>query len=404
MDLTGKRIILGVTGSIAAYKAVYLLRLLIKEGASVQVIMTPSAMEFVGPVTFSALSGNTVLSDFFSTEGGDWNSHVALGVSSDLMLIAPVTATTLGKMASGVADNLLVTTYLSARCPVVVAPAMDMDMYRHPSTQRNLEILKGYGNLVIEPGKGELASGLEGPGRMEEPEEILHFIRQLISGPSKKKLLNKQVLLTAGPTHENIDPVRFIGNHSSGKMGFAIAEAFAAEGARVHLVTGPVSLETTTAEIEVIRITSAAEMYDRCNELIDQMDIAVFNAAVSDFTPVSPSEKKVKRGTDEWTIQLKPTRDIAAEMGRRKKKGQLLVGFALETDKEEEHARQKLEKKNLDLVVLNSMQDKGAGFGCDTNKVTMIDRLGNAEKYELKPKEQVANDLVQRVIKMVEDA
>ena len=404
MDLTGKRIILGVTGSIAAYKAVYLLRLLIKEGASVQVIMTPSAMEFVGPVTFSALSGNTVLSDFFSTEGGDWNSHVALGVSADLMLIAPVTATTLGKMASGVADNLLVTTYLSARCPVVVAPAMDMDMYRHPSTQRNLEILKGYGNLVIEPGKGELASGLEGPGRMEEPEEILHFIRQLISGPSKKKLLNKQVLLTAGPTHENIDPVRFIGNHSSGKMGFAIAEAFAAEGARVHLVTGPVSLETTTAEIEVIRITSAAEMYDRCNELIDQMDIAVFNAAVSDFTPVSPSEKKVKRGTDEWTIQLKPTRDIAAEMGRRKKKGQLLVGFALETDKEEEHARQKLEKKNLDLVVLNSMQDKGAGFGCDTNKVTMIDRLGNAEKYELKPKEQVASDLVQRVIKMVEDA
>lgn len=404
MDLTGKRIILGVTGSIAAYKAVYLLRLLIKEGASVQVIMTPSAMEFVGPVTFSALSGNTVLSDFFSTEGGDWNSHVALGVSSDLMLIAPVTATTLGKMASGVADNLLVTTYLSARCPVVVAPAMDMDMYRHPSTQRNLEILKAYGNLVIEPGKGELASGLEGPGRMEEPEEILHFIRQLISGPSKKKLLNKQVLLTAGPTHENIDPVRFIGNHSSGKMGFAIAEAFAAEGARVHLVTGPVSLETTTAEIEVIRITSAAEMYDRCNELIDQMDIAVFNAAVSDFTPVSPSEKKVKRGTDEWTIQLKPTRDIAAEMGRRKKKGQLLVGFALETDKEEEHARQKLEKKNLDLVVLNSMQDKGAGFGCDTNKVTMIDRRGNAEKYELKPKEQVASDLVQRVIKMVEDA
>ncbi len=363
MDLTGKRIILGVTGSIAAYKAVYLLRLLIKEGARVQVIMTPSAMEFVGPVTFSALSGNTVLSDFFSTEGGDWNSHVEMGVSADLMLIAPVTATTLGKMANGVADNLLVTTYLSARCPVIVAPAMDMDMYRHPSTKRNLEILKGYGNLVIEPGKGELASGLEGPGRMKEPEEILHFIRQIKSEPSKKKLLNKQVLLTAGPTHENIDPVRFIGNHSSGKMGFAIAEAFAAEGARVHLVTGPVSLETPSAEIEVIRITSAAEMYERCNELIDQMDIAVFNAAVSDFTPVSPSGKKVKRGKDEWSIQLKPTRDIAAEMGRKKKKGQLLVGFALETDNELEHARQKLEKKNLDLVVLNSMQDRGAGFG-----------------------------------------
>ncbi len=404
MDLTGKRIILGVTGSIAAYKAVYLLRLLVKEGAKVQVIMTPSAMEFVGPVTFSALSGFTVLSDFFSSEGGDWNSHVDMGVSADLMIIAPVTATTLGKMANGVADNLLITTYLSARCPVVIAPAMDMDMYRHPSTRRNLEILKGYGNLLIEPGTGELASGLEGPGRMEEPEEILHFIRQTVSEPSKKKLLNKKVLLTAGPTHENIDPVRFIGNHSSGKMGFAIAEAFAAEGAKVYLVSGPVSLESTAAEIEVIRITSAAEMYERCKELIDEMDIAVFNAAVSDFTPVSPSGKKVKRGADEWSIQLKPTRDIAAEMGRKKKKGQILVGFALETDNEVEHARQKLEKKNLDLVVLNSMQDEGAGFGTDTNQVTMIDRLGNADKYELKSKRLVANDLVQRVIKMVEDA
>lgn len=404
MDLTGKRIILGVTGSIAAYKAVYLLRLLVKEGAKVQVIMTPSAMEFVGPVTFSALSGFTVLSDFFSSEGGDWNSHVDMGVSADLMIIAPVTATTLGKMANGVADNLLITTYLSARCPVVIAPAMDMDMYRHPSTLRNLEILKGYGNLLIEPGKGELASGLEGPGRMEEPEEILHFIRQTVSEPSKKKLLNKKVLLTAGPTHENIDPVRFIGNHSSGKMGFAIAEAFAAEGAKVHLVSGPVSLESTAAEIELIRITSAAEMYERCKELIDEMDIAVFNAAVSDFTPVSPSGKKVKRGADEWSIQLKPTRDIAAEMGRKKKKGQILVGFALETDNEVEHARQKLEKKNLDLMVLNSMRDEGAGFGTDTNQVTMIDRLGNADKYELKSKRLVANDLVQRVIKMVEDA
>jgi len=404
MDLAGLRIILGVTGSIAAYKAVYLLRLLVKEGARVQVIMTPSAMEFVGPVTFSALSGNTVLSDFFSAEGGDWNSHVEMGVSADLMLIAPITATTLGKMAGGIADNLLVTTYLSARCPVVVAPAMDMDMYRHPSTKRNLEILKSYGNLVIEPGMGELASGLEGPGRMEEPEEILHYIRQIISKPSKKKLLNKKVLITAGPTHENIDPVRFIGNHSSGKMGFAIAEAFAAEGARVHLVSGPVSMVTRSPEIEVVSITSAEEMYEQCIGLIEQMDIAVFNAAVSDFTPVSPSGKKVKRGTEDWTIQLKPTKDIAAEMGKRKKAGQLMVGFALETDNEEEHARRKLEKKNLDLVVLNSMQDRGAGFGTDTNRVTMIDRHGKAEKFELKPKSQVAYDLVQRVIKMIEDA
>jgi phosphopantothenoylcysteine decarboxylase/phosphopantothenate--cysteine ligase len=404
MDLAGKRIILGVTGSIAAYKAVYLLRLLIKEGAEVQVIMTPSAREFVGPVTFSALSGSTVLSDFFSSEGGDWNSHVEMGISADLMLVAPVTATTLGKMANGVADNLLVTTYLSARCPVVVAPAMDMDMYRHPSTQRNLEILKAYGNLVIEPDQGELASGLEGPGRMKEPEEILNYIRQIKSEPSKKKFLNKQVLVTAGPTHENIDPVRFIGNHSSGKMGFAIAEAFAAEGARVHLVTGPVSLETRSKGVKVIRVTSAGEMFERCSELMDRMDIAVFNAAVSDYTPVSASGKKMKRGEGLWSIQLEPTKDIAAEMGKRKSAGQVLVGFALETDNEEEHARLKLEKKNLDLMVLNSMQDRGAGFGTDTNQVTMIDRMGNIDKYELKPKAQVADDLVQRVLKMIDDA
>ncbi len=404
MELAGKRIILGVTGSIAAYKAVYLLRLLIKEGADVQVIMTPAAKEFVGPVTFSALSGKTVLSDFFASECGDWNSHVDMGVSADLMLVAPVTATTLGKMANGVADNLLVTTYLSARCPVIVAPAMDMDMYRHPSTQRNLDILKGYGNLVIEPGSGELASGLEGRGRMEEPEEILRFIRQVGSEPSKKKLLNKQVLVTAGPTHENIDPVRFIGNHSSGKMGFAIAEAFAAEGATVSLVTGPVSQETHTAGIEVTRVTSAREMFEACSGLMEQMDVAVFNAAVSDYTPAETSGKKVKRGEEEWTIQLKPTRDIAAEMGKRKSEGQVLVGFALETDNELEHARSKLKKKNLDLMVLNSMQDEGAGFGTDTNRVTMIDRSGNSEKFELKPKNQVASDLVGRVIKMIDDA
>ena len=404
MDLAGKRIILGVTGSIAAYKAVYLLRLLMKEGAEVQVIMTPTGREFVGPVTFSALSGKTVLTDFFSSEGGDWNSHVDMGISADLMLIAPVTATTLGKMANGVADNLLITTYLSARCPVVVAPAMDMDMYRHPSTQRNLEILKGYGNHIIEPGKGELASGLEGEGRMEEPEQILSFIRQMATGPSKKKLLNKQVLVTAGPTHENIDPVRFIGNHSSGKMGFAIAEAFADAGAEVQLVTGPVSLESHAAGVHLSRITSAAEMYERCSSLMDQMDVAVFNAAVADYTPVVSHKKKVKRGAGAWSIELEPTKDIAAEMGKRKKSGQVLVGFALETDNELEHARSKLKKKNLDLVVLNSMQDHGAGFGTETNQVTMIDSMGNVEEYELKPKSQVANDLVMRVIKLLDDA
>jgi len=404
MDLAGLRIILGVTGSIAAYKAVYLLRLLKKEGASVQVIMTPAAREFVGPVTFSSLSGNTVLSDFFSPEGGDWNSHVEMGISADLMLIAPVTATTLGKMANGIADNLLITTYLSARCPVVVAPAMDMDMYQHPATQGNLKTLKANGNLIVEPGKGELASGLEGPGRMEEPEAILNFIRQIKSEPSKKKLLNKKVLVTAGPTHENIDPVRFIGNHSSGKMGFAIAEAFAAEGASVYLVTGPVALETRVKDIKVIRVTTAAEMFKQCSEVIEQMDVAVFNAAVSDYTPASASGKKVKRGEGEWSIQLKPTRDIAAEMGSRKSTGQILVGFALETDNELEHARLKLKKKNLDLIVLNSMQDSGAGFGTDTNRVTMIDKAGKIDTYELKPKAQVAEDLVYRVIKLFKDA
>ena len=404
MDLAGKRIILGVTGSIAAYKAVYLLRLLTREEADVQVILTPAAREFVGPVTFSALSGHPVLSDFFSSEGGDWNSHVEMGLSADLMLIAPVTATTLGKMAHGVADNLLITTFLSARCPVLVAPAMDMDMYKHPSTQRNLDLLREFGVQVIEPGKGELASGLEGPGRMEEPEAIVEVIRQLNTVPSKKKLLNKRVLVTAGPTHENIDPVRFIGNRSSGKMGFAIAEAFAAEGAKVHLVTGPVFLEVRSSGIEVSRVTSAADMFARCEEVIDQVDIAVFNAAVSDFTPIRASEVKVKRGSGEWTLQLKPTRDIAAEMGKRKRAGQIMVGFALETDHELEHARRKLEKKNMDLVVLNSMRDSGAGFETDTNRVTMVDRLGNVDRYELKPKAQVASDLVQRVIKMVEDA
>lgn len=404
MELAGKRIILGVTGSIAAYKAVYLLRLLIKEGAEVQVIMTPAAKEFVGPVTFSALSGSAVLSDFFASEGGNWNSHVDMGVSADLMLVAPITATTLGKMANGVADNLLVTTYLSARCPVILAPAMDMDMYRHPSTQRNIDVLKKYGNLVIEPGSGELASGLEGRGRMEEPEEILRFIKQLGSEPSKKKLLNKRILVTAGPTHENIDPVRFIGNHSSGKMGIAIAEAFAAEGASVSLIIGPVSLETHAAGIQVTKVTSASEMYEACRVLMEGMDVAVFNAAVSDFTPVQVSGKKVKRGDGEWKLQLEPTRDIAAEMGKRKREGQILVGFALETDNEEQNAQSKLKKKNLDLVVLNSMRDEGAGFGTDTNRVTMIDRSGNAEKFELKPKIQVASDLVRRVIKMIEHA
>ena len=404
MELTGKHIILGVTGSIAAYKAVYLLRLLVKEGADVQVIMTPSAKEFVGPVTFSALSGKPVLSDFFSTEAGDWNSHVEMGVSADLMLIAPVTATSLGKMAHGIADNLLITTYLSARCPIVLAPAMDMDMYQHPSTRHNLQLLKETGSIVIEPGSGELASGLEGKGRMEEPEEILFFLRHLNISSSKKKLLNKKVLVTAGPTHENIDPVRFIGNHSSGKMGYAIAEAFAAEGAKVYLVSGPVSIETAVKDVDIVHVLSAAEMFSACEEFLDSVDVAVFNAAVSDFAPVKSFDTKMKRGNESWSIQLEPTRDIAGELGKRKRSNQFFVGFALESDQGVEQAQEKMRKKNMDLMVLNSLQDEGAGFGTDTNRVTMIDRTGMMERYELKPKTQVAVDLVDRVINMIDDA
>lgn len=404
MELKGKRIILGVTGSIAAYKAAYLLRLLVREGATVQVIMTPSAKSFIGEVTLAALSGNPVLSDFFSSQGGDWNSHVEMGVKADLMLVTPVTATTLGKMAHGIADNLLVATYLSARCPVVLAPAMDMDMYDHPATRQNIQILRSMGNHVIEPESGELASGLEGKGRMPEPESILQFISTLEGKPSKKKLLNKRVLVTAGPTHEKIDPVRFIGNYSSGKMGFAIAEAFAEEGASVILVSGPVAEQVHHRNIELIRVQSAQEMFEACHRLIAGMDIAIFNAAVADYTPAVPSAKKLKRQKGEWTLRLKPTPDIASELGAGKKRGQFFVGFALESEEGTGEARKKLDQKNLDLILLNSLQDKGAGFGTETNQVTMIDRSGGTEKYELKPKRQVASDLVSRVIKSIDDA
>lgn len=403
MKLAGKQVILGVTGSIAAYKAVYLLRLLCKEGAQVRVIMTPTAKQFVGPVTFSALSGSSVLSEFFSEEGGDWNSHVDMGVSADLMLIAPVTATTLGKMAGGIADNLLVTTYLSARCPVVVAPAMDMDMYKHPSTQKNLDILKSFGNLVIEPGSGELASGLEGRGRMEEPDAIIEFIRNLEDGV-KKKLLNLRVLITAGPTQESLDPVRYIGNHSSGKMGYAIAEAFAEMGAEVVLISGPVSLTMQNPGVDIVPVQTAHEMFQETAARIEEADVAVFSAAVADFTPVEPSARKMKRGNEEWSIRLKPTTDIAAEMGKKKKSGQLFVGFALESDNGLEHAKRKLETKNLDLILLNHTGEPGEGFGSDTNRVSMIDCMQKVEEYELKPKKQVAKDLVERVKKMIQDA
>lgn len=397
--LKGKHIILGVTGSIAAYKAAALTRLLVKEGAEVKVVMTSLAKEFITPLTMATLSKHPVMVEFYNPENGDWNSHVSMGLWADLYLIAPATANTIGKMVHGVADNLLLTTYLSAKCPVIVAPAMDLDMYRHPATQHNLEILKSYGNVIIEPEAGELASGLVGKGRMSEPEDIVAFVKQFFLG--KTDLAGKKVLLTAGPTYEKLDPVRFIGNYSSGKMGFALAEEFASRGAEVTLIVGPVGLKTENPSICRIDVEEAAEMYERVIELTDKSDIVVSCAAVADFTPKSKSGEKIKRGTGNMVLELEPTRDIAAELGRRKHAGQLLVGFALETHDEACNALLKLKKKNLDLIVLNSLQDKGAGFGGDTNKVTMIDRDEKPYRYDLKSKREVACDIVDRIVEIL---
>lgn len=396
MRLNGKHIVLGLTGSIAAYKAAYLLRGLIKEGAEVQVVMTPSAKEFITPVTMSALSGKPVASDFFSANDGTWYSHVDMGQWADLLVIAPATAATIGKMAHGICDNLLVTTYMSSKCPVMIAPAMDLDMFSHPSNQANLEILRSFGNLIIEPGEGELASGLYGKGRMEEPENIVEEVVRFFN--QKKKLLNRHFLLTAGPTYEKIDPVRFIGNYSSGKMGYAIAEALADAGAKVSLVSGPVQIKITNPSISVISVESANEMALKCQQIFPETDGAVMCAAVADFTPLNYSETKVKRGENDLVIKLKPTTDIAASLGKLKTDKQMLVGFALETNDEEANAWQKLVKKNLDLIVLNSMNDAGAGFGVDTNKITIIDKDNNPTYFELKSKADVASDIVARII------
>ncbi|WP_346860944.1 bifunctional phosphopantothenoylcysteine decarboxylase/phosphopantothenate--cysteine ligase CoaBC [uncultured Draconibacterium sp.] len=398
MRLEGKNIILGITGSIAAYKAAMLLRLLIKEGAEVQVVITPAGKEFITPVTLSALSNKPVVSEFFGANDGSWNSHVDLGLWADIMLIAPATATTIGKMANGIADNMLVTTYLSAKCPVLVAPAMDLDMFAHPSTQRNISILKEYGNSIVEPGEGELASGLSGKGRMEEPEKILEIVVEQLS--RKKKLLNKTVLVTAGPTYEKIDPVRFIGNHSSGKMGYAIAEELAKQGAQVTLVSGPVSVSTNNRNINVVKVVSAQEMYAASISAFKNCDAAVMCAAVADFTPVKTEDQKTKRGKENWNIELEPTKDIAAELGRVKTKKQVLVGFALETNDEVANAQKKLLKKNLDFIVLNSLNDKGAGFGVDTNKITIVDRNNNQKVFELKSKVEVAKDIVEKIVEV----
>ncbi|MDR1756455.1 MAG: bifunctional phosphopantothenoylcysteine decarboxylase/phosphopantothenate--cysteine ligase CoaBC [Culturomica sp.] len=394
--LQGKHIILGITGSIAAYKAASLVRLLVREGAEVRVVMTSLAKEFITPLTMATLSKHPILVDFYNPENGDWNSHVDLGMWADLMLIAPATANTLGKMVSGVADNLLITTYLSAKCPVFVAPAMDLDMYRHPATQRNVEVLRSYGNRIIEPEEGELASGLSGKGRMEEPEEIVRRLKLFFA--EKRELDGIRVLVTAGPTYEQIDPVRFIGNYSTGKMGFAIAEELARRGAVVTLVAGPVGLKTPAGIVARVDVHTAAEMFEAVTGRASEQEVIVSCAAVADFTPVAVSGTKLKRREEHLALELEPTRDIAAELGRRKSAGQLLVGFALETDREESHAESKRERKNLDLIVLNSLRDEGAGFGVDTNKVTFIDRAGNREIFELKSKREVAYDIVGKIV------
>ena len=393
--LKGKHIILGVTGSIAAYKAATLTRLLVKEGASVKVVMTPLAKEFITPLTMATLSKSPIMVDFYNPENGDWNSHVDLGLWADLYLIAPASANTIGKMAGGIADNLLLTTYLSAKCPVMVAPAMDLDMYKHPATQRNLKVLQSFGNIIIEPESGELASGLIGKGRMEEPERIVAFIADYFARQEDFK--GKKVVVTAGPTYEKIDPVRFIGNYSSGKMGLAIAEEFAGRGAEVVLVCGPVNLKTSHPAIRRVDVESAAQMYEVTSKEFVNSDVAVLSAAVADFTPKEKADHKIKRGKDDLLLELLPTKDIAAELGRIKTASQLLVGFALETNDGEVNALSKMQRKNLDMIVLNSLNDKGAGFSVDTNKVTILDKAGDKTVYELKTKVEVAKDIVDQI-------
>lgn len=389
--LQGKHIVLGITGSIAAYKAAYLLRLLVKKGAEVQVVMTPAAKEFITPVTLSPLSGKPVVSEFFAANDGQWHSHVDLGLWADAMLIAPATAASIGKMAHGVADNMLITTYLSMKAPVFVSPAMDLDMYKHPSTQANLKLLQSYGNHIIEPGFGELASGLEGKGRMQEPEAIVEYLEQYFAQVAE--MSGKRVLITAGPTYEKIDPVRFIGNYSSGKMAYALAGECARRGAEVCLISGPVQLETPAGNIQRIDIESADEMYEACMKEFPTCDAGILCAAVADFKPICVADQKIKRGAEDLCIQLTPNQDIAASLGRIKTADQKLIGFALETHNEMSNAQNKLQKKNLDAIVLNSLQDKGAGFRHDTNKVSIISATETLD-YPLKHKQEVARDIV----------
>lgn len=397
MILIGKKIILGVCGSIAAYKSAMLARLLVKAGAEVQVIMTPTACDFITPLTLATLSKNPVLVDFSKEKTGEWNNHVSLALGADALVIAPASAHTLAKMASGLCDNLLTAVYLSARCPVYFAPAMDLDMLQHPATVHNIDTLKSFGNHLIEPGFGELASGLTGVGRMAEPESIVKHLADALSG-GQRRLKGKKALVTGGPTYEAIDPVRFIGNHSSGKMGFALAESLAYEGAEVNLVSGPAQQHTEHPGISVHYVTSAAQMLDACLRLFADADIAVLSAAVADYRPAAQEKQKIKKKADDLVLTLVPTDDIAKTLGQRKRAGQLLVGFALETENEEANALKKLETKNFDLIVLNSLNDPGAGFGYDTNKVTILDGKQKIVS-DLKSKKAVAADIVEAIIK-----
>lgn len=398
--LKGKKIVLGITGSIAAYKACLIIRALIKQGAEVQVVITPSGKEFITPITLSALTHKPVVSEFFSQRDGTWNSHVDLGLWADAMLIAPATASTIGKMANGIADNMLITTYLSMKAPVFIAPAMDLDMYAHPSTQQNLKTLQGYGNHIIEPQSGFLASGLEGKGRMEEPERIVEFLNKALSqAEPQKDLAGKSILITAGPTYEKIDPVRFIGNYSSGKMGFALAAECARRGADVTLVAGPVSLSTPEG-VNRIDVESCQEMYEASTKAFPQMDAAILCAAVADFRPETTADQKIKREKDDLILRLQPTHDIAQQLGKLKTEKQVLVGFALETNDEEVNAKKKLAKKNLDFIVLNSTRNKGTTFRSDDNQISIISANGQKD-FPKKPKTEVARDIVDELAALI---
>ena len=395
--IAGKKIVLGITGSIAAYKACLIIRGLVKRGAEVQVVITPAGKEFITPVTLSALTHKPVISEFFSQRDGSWHSHVDLGLWADAMLIAPCTASTLGKMAHGIADNMLITTYLSMKAPVFIAPAMDLDMYNHPATQENLRTLIGYGNHVIEPGCGFLASGLEGKGRMEEPEKIIQALEDFFQ--AQQDLKGKKILITAGPTYEKIDPVRFIGNYSSGKMGFALAEECAKRGAEVTLIAGPVALSCSSS-IHRVNVESCQEMYNASIEAFPLQDAAILCAAVADFKPATTADRKIKRGEDGLRLQLEPTQDIAASLGKMKREGQRLVAFALETDHEESNAESKLKKKNADFVVLNSTRNKGTTFRADDNQIIIVSPQGKKE-YGKKPKSEVARDIVNELVSIL---